>query len=227
MSTILITGAGRGLGLEFARQYAQAGWRVIATCRLPGKAKSLAESGKGVEVHPLDVADFAAIDALAKSLKGTAVDLLLCNAGVYGPDDDRFGGIDYDAWLGVLKINALAPVKMAEAFVEHVAASRKKTIVGITSRMGSIGDNTSGGMVVYRSSKAALNAGFRSLAIDVAPRGITAVVVHPGWVKTDMGGPRAPMAVADSIGRLRSLFDGLQVKDSGKFFNYDGSIVEW
>ena len=150
----------------------------------------------------MDVTDPASIHATATELNGQAIDLLLNNAGVIGPPGQIIGNIDYDAWAEVLAINTIGPMRVSEAFVEHVARSDRKLIVTLTSGMGSIADNTSGGSIVYRSSKAAVNMVMRSLAIDLAPRGITCVVMNPGWVRTDMGGPNATLEPSESIGAL-------------------------
>lgn len=231
MPTVLITGANRGLGLAFATQYATAGWRVHATCRDPDRAQALAalaENAEGaVAIHRLDVGDGAAISALADALRDTAVDLLLNNAGVYGGQRKTFGDIDYKSWIETLRINALAPLRMAEAFVDHVAASERRQMVFISSKMGSIADNASGDSYIYRSSKAALNAVVKSLAIDLAPRGITAVAFHPGWVKTDMGGPNALLEPEESIAAMRAVIDRLTPADTGRFLNYDGTPIPW
>ena len=227
MPSVLISGAGRGLGLEFARQYAAAGWSVIATLRDPAKGAALSSLGRAVEVHLLDVADRRQIARLAGELKGRAIDLLLCNAGIAGPRGAKFGATDYAAWEDMLRVNVMGPMAMAEAFVDHVAASTRKLIVMISSRMGSIGSNTSGGSFDYRSSKAALNAITKSLAIDLAGSGIAVIAVHPGWVKTDMGGSGATLSADDSVGRLRALIERQGLAESGRFYNYDGAELPW
>ena len=213
MPSVLITGANRGIGLEFARQYADDGWQVHACCRAPESAdalKAVAEAASGrVSVHALDVADCDRIDALAAARSGTAIDVLVNNAGLFGPKlsaegDDRqqFGKIAYDIWTDVLRVNTFAPTKMAEAFVDHVERSALKTIASITSGLGSIAE-TEGGYYIYRTSKAALNMAMASLARDLQPRGIAVGVFCPGWVKTDMGGPGASVEPKDSIAGLR------------------------
>ncbi|MFQ5775502.1 MAG: SDR family oxidoreductase [Kiloniellaceae bacterium] len=230
MPSVLITGASRGIGLAFARSFAGDGWRVHACCRNPDKARDLRAlceaSGGAATVHRLDVTDGLKVASLARELAEEAIDILLNNAGVYGPKTG-FGETDYDKWLPVFAVNTLAPMRMAERFVEHVARSRRRLIVNISSWMGSIAENTSGGAYVYRSSKAALNMVCKSLAIDLAPRGITAVVLHPGWVKTDMGGPNAAITPAESVEGMRLVIDRLTAKDSGKFLSFDGSEIPW
>ena len=231
MPSVLVTGANRGLGLEFVRQYAVEGWQVLAACRAPDNAKELqpvaAESGGRVRVLQMDVTDTASVRAAAAELKGEAIDLLLNNAGVGGPRNQQIGSLDYAAWARVLDANSLGPMRVVEAFLENVARSKLKRIVTVTSGMGSLADNTSGGSYAYRSSKAAVNMVMRSLAIDLAPRGITCVVVNPGWVRTDMGGPSGTLSPAESIKSLRSVIAALRPEDSGKFLNYNGKPYPW
>jgi NAD(P)-dependent dehydrogenase (short-subunit alcohol dehydrogenase family) len=225
MPTVLITGAGRGLGLEFARQYAADGWKVIGIVREPAAGAALATLGKTVEVHLADMADRKTIARLAKDLKGTPIDVLICNAGIY-PRGAIFGRTDYEAWEEAMRINVFAPQAVAEALAENVARSDFKRIVMMSSRMGSIAHND-GEDHIYRSSKAALNQVAKGMAADLADRGITVVAVSPGWVKTDMGGSGAPLTPEPSIKGLRKVIAGLSPKQSGKFFSYDGSEIEW
>jgi NAD(P)-dependent dehydrogenase (short-subunit alcohol dehydrogenase family) len=233
MSTraVLVTGANRGLGREFARQYAAEDWQVYAACRSPGSATELqglaGESGGRIQVLELDVTDTASVRAAAAAMKGVAIDLLLNNAGVGSPRDQRLGSLDYAAWAKVLDANTLGPMRVVEAFVENVAKSTLKQVVTITSGMGSIADNTSGGAYAYRSSKAAVNMVMKSLARDLAPRGITCIVMNPGWVRTDMGGPGGKISPAESIKAMRSVIAALQPEDSGKFLNYTGEPYPW
>jgi NAD(P)-dependent dehydrogenase (short-subunit alcohol dehydrogenase family) len=231
MPSALITGANRGIGLEFAKQYLADGWRVYATCRDPNSASELRQladnSGDKLRILALNVTDPASVKAAAAELDGQAIDLLLNNAGVGGVRGQTIGNIDYEAWAKVLDANTMGPMRVSEAFVDHVARSKRKLIVTLTSGMGSIADNTSGGSVPYRSSKAAVNMVMRSLAIDLAPRGITCVVVNPGWVRTDMGGPHATQTTTESVTMLRRLIETLGPAQSGKFFNYNGREYAW
>lgn len=231
MPSTLITGANRGLGLEFARQYLADGWQVYGACRDPDTASQLRRlvdpSDQNLRIMALDVTDPANIKAAAIALDGQAIDLLLNNAGVMGPRGQTIGNIDYDAWAKVLDANTMGPMRVSEAFIDNVARSDRRLIVTLTSGMGSLADNTSGGSIAYRSSKAAVNMVMRSLAIDLAPRGITCVVVNPGWVQTDMGGPHAKITPAESVTKLRRLIDSLRPAQSGKFFNYDGREYPW
>jgi NAD(P)-dependent dehydrogenase (short-subunit alcohol dehydrogenase family) len=236
MPVVLITGSNRGLGLEFARQYCAAGWQVIATCREPSAAAELQElraAHPRLELHALDVGDFTTIDRLAATLAGRPIDVLLNNAGVFGPkpgaENDRrqeFGSMDYGIWAEVLRVNLMAPMKMAEAFVEHVAASAQKKIVAVSSTEGS-SPNAKGGIYAYRTSKAALNMLMQNLAPDLAPRGIVTAAFCPGWIRTRMGGPRAPLEAPPSIAGLRSVIDGLTPERSGKFWLWNGQALPW
>lgn len=231
MPVTLITGANRGIGLEFSRQYAANGWQVFATCRQPDAAaelKALARTSEGaVRVLELDAVDIASARRAASQLDGVAIDLLINNAGVMGARNQTFGNVDYDSWAEVLNVNTLGPLRVAESFVEQVARSERRLIVTISSAMGSIQDNTSGGSIAYRSSKAAVNMAMRSAAIDLASRKISCVVVHPGWVQTDMGGPNALVSAQDSVSRLRVLIDSFGIEHSGRFYNYDGNEFPW
>lgn len=231
MSTVLVTGANRGLGLEFARQYAADGWKVYAACRDPDAARELgqlaAESGGAIRVLALEVTDAASVRAAAGSLAGDPIDLLINNAGVGSPKKQRFGSLDYAAWAQVLDVNTLGPMRVVEAFLDNIAKGSDRKIVTLTSAMGSIADNASGGSYAYRSSKAAVNIVMKSLSIDLAPRGITCVVVHPGWVRTAMGGPDGKLTPTQSVAALRKLIAGLKPEDTGRFFNYDGKTYPW
>jgi NAD(P)-dependent dehydrogenase (short-subunit alcohol dehydrogenase family) len=232
MKTTLITGANRGIGLEFTRQFAAEGWRVLACSRLPEKSDELnrlaAQYPELITVYALDVADHVQIERLARDLPQVSIDLLINNAGIY-PDSDKkgFGQTDYAEWLKAFRINTMAPLKMAETFATQVSRSKQKIIVTITSKMGSIADNSGGGNYLYRSSKVAVNMVVKSLAIDLKPLGIIAVVFHPGWVKTDMGGPNAMITAAQSVSGIRQVVGSLTTADSGKFFAYDGKVIPW
>lgn len=226
MPTALVTGANRGLGLEFVTQYAADGWRVHACCRTPGKADALKAVGGDVAVHALDVAAHDSIHALADTLADEAVDVLVSNAGIYG-GRQSLGSIDYEGWDRVLRINTLAPIELTEAFLPHLERGDGKRVALVTSQMGSIADNGSGGNYAYRSSKAALNAAGRSLALDLAPRGIVVLLLHPGWVRTDMGGPNARIDPPTSIAGMRQVIDDAAPGDAGRFYRYDGSEIPW
>lgn len=225
---ILITGTNRGIGLEFVKQYAADGWNVIACCRDPQSATALqnvASEHHNVQIIALDVADFTQIDAAALQLKGQKIDVLLNNAGVY--PESSLGDVDFDAWTTAFKINTMAPLKMAEAFLPHVAASQLKKMATLSSKMGSLDDNTSGGSYIYRTSKAAVNMVMKSLAIDLKGYNIAVVTLHPGWVKTDMGGPNGLIDTQTSVTGLRKVIAELSLSSSGKFIAYNGNEIAW
>jgi NAD(P)-dependent dehydrogenase (short-subunit alcohol dehydrogenase family) len=222
MPTILITGAGRGLGLELARQYAADGWRVIGTVR-----KAVPELKEtGAELLLADVTDVAEVQALSRKLKGEPIDLLFCNAGIIGKRGMALGSFDYPEWEKVLRVNLLGAAAVIEALVDHVAASERKTVAVMSSRLGSIAE-TSGMTLPYATSKAALNLLAKGLAETLRPRGVTVVALSPGWVKTDMGGQGASLAPETSVRGLRKVLAGLKREDSGKFFSHDGSQIPW
>lgn len=231
MKTVLITGANRGIGLEFARQYAEDGWRVLACTRNPDSValKQLALQFQGhVQVHALDVADHAQIEKLSHDLSAERIDVLINNAGVYPASrGDSFHQIDYAAWAYAFEVNTMAPLKMADAFYHQIARSDTKKIVTITSKMASISDNTSGGSYVYRSSKSAVNSVIKSLSIDLESKGVIVALLHPGWVRTEMGGPNALISAEKSVTGMRQVIADLIHTDSGKFFAYDGQIISW
>lgn len=232
MKTTLITGANRGIGLEFSRQFAADGWCVLACSRHPEKSDSLnklaAKYPEQITVHALDVADHAQIKRLALALANKSIDLLLNNAGVY-PDSKgcSFGDTDYEAWAYAFLVNTMAPLKMAESFAPQITRSSQKIIVTITSTMGSVADNSRGGSYIYRSSKSAVNMVVKSLAIDLRSIGIIAVLLHPGWVRTDMGGPSGLISTEQSVSGMRNVISQFGPSDSGKFIAYDGQIIPW
>ncbi len=226
MPTVLVTGANRGLGLEFARQYAAAGWQVIATCREPGRAAAL-KSLPGVSVESLDITDGASIAALARRLGNAAIDLLLLNAGVHLQKDCSLEELDPLKWLEEMRVNAIAPVMLARRLANHVARSEQKRVVAISSGSGSIANAKRGGNYAYRSVKAALNMAMKALAADLGPRGITVVPVAPGHTRTDMGGGDAPHSAEDSVAKVRATIAALRFADSGSFFNRDGTRLPW
>jgi NAD(P)-dependent dehydrogenase (short-subunit alcohol dehydrogenase family) len=226
MPTVLITGANRGIGLELAKQYAGDGWSVIATVRDPQNADGLKALKGEIRTEALEVTDEKQIASLAKRLKGTAIDVLLNNAGML-TGYESFGDTDTESWLKTLHVNSIAPLKLTEALVEHVAASKLKKIASITSGMGSLGGHASTGAYAYRSSKAALNIVMVTAANELRSRGISVAVISPGWVKTDMGGAGAPLDVKQSAAGIRKVIDKLNVGISGQFFNYSGENLPW
>ena len=245
MPTVLITGANRGLGLEFVEQYACDDWGVIACCRAPGKAdalQALAQTHAHIRIEALDVVNDKSIKTLADRLKDTPIDILINNAGIFSgvgidgshfPSDtsdtsQNFGSIDSLAWEKVLRVNTIAPLMMIESFLPHLQKGNSKKIINITSRMGSLTElEKKSGSLAYRSSKTALNSAMRTIASDLSNLGLIIINIHPGWVKTDMGGAHANMTPQQSITHLRQTIAALKPENSGQFMNYDGSIIPW
>ena len=231
MPTLLITGANRGIGLELCKQYLNEDWQVHACCRdvkKAGKLKKLAtKHKKSLIIHELDVTQASQMDALKTALTGKPIDILINNAGVHALGASQFGHTDEKAWDEAVAVNLIAPMKMMEHFTENVALSEKKIIASMSSKMGSMDDNGSGGAYAYRATKAALNAVMVSAAHDLRHLDITALILHPGWVRTDMGGPHGEISVEESAEKLRKILDQCDITDSGKFFDIDGSIIPW
>lgn len=226
--TVLITGANRGIGLQFVRNFLALDWNVIACCRNVQKAQALndlSDEHANLEVHTLDVTDYQRMAELAEEIKHRHIDVLLSNAGVYGPRNS-FGQIEAAAWRDVLEANTIAPLMLVQHFVEHVAASDNKVVALVSSKMGSIADNNSGGSYIYRSSKTALNQVAKSLSLDLAHRDISVITLHPGWVKTDMGGPNALTSIEDSVAGMMNTLQSA-VTRSGEFIDLDGSVIPW
>jgi NAD(P)-dependent dehydrogenase (short-subunit alcohol dehydrogenase family) len=232
MPTILITGANRGIGLELARQYAADGWNVLACCRSPENAHELnklaATSGGKISVHLLDVGNAAQRTSLAAQIKGQPIDILFNCAGVSGNwNTQGFGHCQAEEWLEVLHVNVITPMLMMQDFAANVALSGRKIIANMSSKMGSIADNTSGGSYLYRSSKTALNMVNKSAAHDLARKGIAVVALHPGWVRTDMGGPNGELSVEESVAALKRNLANVTLADSGRLIDIDGSTIPW
>ena len=224
MTTIMITGASRGLGLEFARQFYSEECRVIATCRNPKKANELNAIGD-IDVHSLDVTDDKSVANLADKLRGENIDILINNAGVIG-QRDGFGRLDYDIWAETMDTNVFGPMRVAEAFRDNVMNSKKKQMIFITSRMGSITEAVPNAYV-YRSSKAALNMAVKCLSVELEQQGLIAVLFHPGHVQTDMGGQAAPVTPQKSIEGMKNQIVALTHDDNGRFLSYDGHQIPW
>ena len=228
---ILITGASRGIGLAMVRYGMEKGWDVLACCRHPQQAEkllSMAQLSNGrVSVYVADMSELATIQALAYELRNESIDMLINNAGVYGSERNSFGQVDTQDWLETLKVNTIAPLKMSEAFIEQLSMGHNKVIACLSSKMGSMDDNTSGGSYIYRSSKAALNAVVKSMSIDLAEREIKCVVLHPGWVKTEMGGPNAEITTKESVSKIFNTLLSLKMEDSGRFIDIDGTDIAW
>lgn len=221
MPTVLITGANRGLGLEFARQYSDDGWTVVATARDPAGADDLNQLN--VHIEPLEMRDLDAVTGFGERI-GDQLDLLIASAGTMRPQEAETAE-DGRAWADMFLVNSIAPYLLAKSVLRHVVDTRGK-LIAITSKMGSISDS-SGGYVPYRSSKAALNMAWHALAIEARPLRVIAAVLNPGWVKTRMGGPSAPTQPEDSIANMRRTIERLGPDQSGGFFNHDGSVIAW
>ena len=230
MSSILITGTNRGIGLELTRCFARDGWRVFACCRNPEQAAELRQSAaqhRNISIHRLEVTDRAQIAALADTLKDEAIDILFNNAGTYGPDRQCFGDIDVDGWLKTFHVNCIAPLLISEALIETVARSQRRIIAAMGSVLGSIAANSSGKDYAYRTSKAAVHMVIKGLSIDLAERGITTVALHPGWVRTSMGGAKATLSAETSARALKKVLLGLGPEESGCLIDSLGVKREW
>jgi NAD(P)-dependent dehydrogenase (short-subunit alcohol dehydrogenase family) len=228
MATILITGTSRGIGLEFTKQYAEDGWQVIACCRAPERAlalQSLAKTHKNIQLMDLDVANFEQIDLVAAQLKNTPIDVLINNAGVY--PESSLSDADFKDWTTAFKINSMAPFKMTQAFLPHLVQGNQKKVATLSSKMGSIDDNTSGSEYIYRSSKVAANMVMKSLSLDLAQYKIAVGILHPGWVVTDMGGPNGLIDAKTSVTGLRQVIENLNPENSGRFIAYNGQEIAW
>lgn len=230
MATILITGTNRGIGLELTKQCLERGDRVIATCRNIAEAedlKRLQGVHKALDVRQLDVASTESMQEFVRNLADTPIDIFINNAGVYGPPSVKFGEVDAGVWASVLQVNSIAPLILSQLLMPNLRLGKNKKMLYLTSKMGSIADNSGGGSYIYRSSKTALNSVIKSLAIDLAGEGFSAAVLHPGWVLTDMGGPNALIDTTTSVTGMLKVIDDLNSDNSGSFVNYDGSIIPW
>jgi NAD(P)-dependent dehydrogenase (short-subunit alcohol dehydrogenase family) len=229
MSTVLVTGANRGIGLEFVRQYARDGAKVIACAREPDKAKELKELGNNhqqMQIRPLDTSDFEACAALGKQLSGEPIDILINNAGYYGPKKQSADEMDFEGWAYTFAVNTMGPLALSQALHENLKRSREKKLITITSGMASTA-TTEGGYLAYRASKAAVNNVMRNLSVDWRRDGVIVAVLSPGWVRTDMGGAGAPLSPKQSVTGMRNVIAGLKQSDSGKFLSWDGGERPW
>jgi NAD(P)-dependent dehydrogenase (short-subunit alcohol dehydrogenase family) len=230
MATVLITGTNRGLGLEFVKHFLGRSDTVIATCRDSSSAtelQALAANNENLSLKNLDVSDEQSMATFATELKDTPIDVFINNAGVYGPRDANFGNVGSSEWEQVIRVNAIAPMLLTQLIIGSLRQGTEKKLVYVTSKMGSIDDNKGGGSYIYRSSKTALNSVVKSLSVDLACEGFSVAVVHPGWVRTDMGGPNGLIDVQTSVSGMLAVIDGLSPDNAGDFFNYDGSLIPW
>ena len=227
-TTVLITGANRGLGLKLTEEYAKLGWHVIATCRNPDKARelnNLTGHYASINIYRLEVKDSEQIKKLATQLHNQAIDILINNAGIY--HSCTLGNLDKQAWLESFAVNAIAPYEITNAFLPHLNQGQQKKVVSITSKMGSIDDNSSGGSYIYRSSKTALNSVMRSLQHDLAHQNIATLTLHPGWVRTDMGGLGAWINVDESVSGMMRQIEKLNLSNSGEYLDYARKKINW
>jgi NAD(P)-dependent dehydrogenase (short-subunit alcohol dehydrogenase family) len=220
MKTVLVTGANRGIGLAFVQHYQQRGDRVIAICRQ--SSTELQQSGAQI-IEGIDVSDADAVASLGKRLEGVSIDILINNAGILR--DERLGNIDYRTVLEQFEVNAIGPLRVTEALLDNLAKGAKVAL--ITSRMGSVADNSSGGRYGYRMSKVALNMAGMSLAKDLAPRGIAVALLHPGYVQTAMVGFGGDISADASAQRLMERIDQLTLESSGSFWHSNGEVLPW
>lgn len=230
MRHVIITGANRGIGLAFVKHYLLSGWQVSACCRDLSKAlelKQLLSGDNSLNVIELDVTDPSSITRLAQAVDAQPIDLLINNAGYYGPKGVSFGHTAVEEWRRVLEVNTIAPLLLTEALYPNLKRAIRPLVAFISSKVGSMEDNTSGGGYYYRSSKAALNSVVKSLSIDLRQDGIKCVALHPGWVQTEMGGPNALIDTDTSVEGMCQVIDTLTPNQSGNFYDYQGAVIPW
>lgn len=220
----VITGANRGLGLKFARQLSARGDQVTATARKCEQAVLL--KALSVRLETLDVADGDSIAAFAGRMKGVPIDVLINNAGIGNAGED-LAQLDFDELARYFRVNSIGPLRVTQALFDNLLSGKHRRVVHITSEMGSIAENTSGGYYGYRAGKTALNSFNRTLALELAPQRFTCVVIHPGWVKTDMGGNEAPLAVEESVAGMLRVIDRLTPDQNGRFLDFQGQEIAW
>ena len=231
--TVLVTGANRGLGLEFVRQYAADRWRVLAFCRAASDALHRIATEHDVRIETVDVSDFAQIDRAAATLRDEAVDVMINNAGQFGPkleaDNDprqTFGQMDYDIWSNLFRVNTLAPYKMVEAFHPQLTAGDQRKVVTLSSAVSSI-SGAEPTATAYRCSKTAVNMAMATLAKRLADDEISVLTLCPGWVRTEMGGDAAPIEPVDSVLGMRARISELSLDSTGQFLRYNGDVIPW
>lgn len=230
MQTIVITGANRGIGLALVQAFLQAGDHVIAACRAPDEATVLAalrKAGQSLEILPLEATDASSIGRFAAELRGRRLDVLINNAGVMGGPHQELHDMDYDAWLQTFEINTLAPFHLSVRLLDGLQRAPRPRIVTLSSQMGAFGRELGSGRYAYRSSKTAVSKVMQVLANELRPRGVIVCPVHPGWVKTDMGGASAEISAEESAAGLHRLIDGLTLEQSGRFWTWDGREHVW
>lgn len=229
MPAVLITGANRGIGLEFTRQYLQQGWRVFACCRNPAAATELAKiaGDEALEVVQMDVTELESIDRVAAELKDIALDMLINNAGIFTDQGAPFGAFNYDNWLTNFKVNTIGPTRLVEALYPNLLKGRQRKVVCLSSQMASISAAGRDGAYSYRASKAALNGAMATLARELVDPMIHFYLFHPGWVATDMGGSEAPIKPVESVSQMRQQIENKTPEGGALFLNYNGSELHW
>ena len=231
MKNVLITGANRGLGFGFVKSFLEKNVKVFCTTRNISKSNELMKYQKKypkrLHICELDLIDENSSNVLSNFLGDKPIDIFINNAGVIGSSSQYFKEVSSNPWIEVLKINLIAPLIITQSIIKNIELSIDKKIYFISSKVGSIDDNRGGGMYIYRSSKTALNQVVKSLSIDLKPLGISVISLHPGWVRTDMGGPNALISVDESINGMMSVISNTNIKNSGQFLNYDGSEISW
>ncbi len=230
MATVLITGANRGIGLELARAYAEAGDRVFAFCRAPDRADKLTalakSSGGKLTVHSMDVADGASIAAAAAAVGGAPIDILINNAGVSGGTAQTLDKMDFDVWVDALKIMTIGPFRVVQAFLANLKAAPAAKVMTVTSQLGA-STWPYGGSYAYSSAKGGVNRVMQAMAADLKGQNIAVSLIHPGWVKTDMGGAGADITPEESAAGIRAVIAGLTMENTGKFYKWNGEIHPW
>ena len=231
MKNVLITGANRGLGLGLVKKYLENNEKVFCTTRNISKSKELKllkeKHTNNLEICELDLLDKDSPNILSNFLVNKPIDLFINNAGVIGQSAQHFKSISLNPWIEVLKVNLIAPLLITQSIIKNIEKSSEKRIYILSSKVGSIEDNKSGGMYVYRSSKSALNQIVKSLSIDLKPLGISVISLHPGWVRTEMGGPNALISVEESVNGMFGVISNTNIRNSGQFINYDGTQIPW
>ena len=229
-TTILVTGANRGLGFGLVKALAERGDRVIAACREPERASALQAlpfaSRKDILIYRMDITDGASVAAARALVGDRPVHGLIANAGVIGPQRQSTLDMDFDGFLDTLAANTLGPLRLVQTFLPNLRAAERPKILAVTSRTGSF-ESPGTDRVAYRVSKAALNRVMQMLARDLEPEGIAVGLVHPGWVRTDMGGPMAELSVDESVSAILRVFDALSVETTGRFVDHDGTEIAW
>ena len=228
---ILVTGANRGLGLGLVKKFLRNNEKVICTTRNISKSKELIlckeKYNDNLEICELDLLDKDSPNILSNFLGDETIDLFINNAGVIGHSAQHFKSVSLNHWLDVLKVNLIAPLLITQSIIKNIEKSSERKIYFISSKVGSIEDNKSGGMYIYRSSKTALNQVVKSLSIDLKPLGISVISLHPGWVRTEMGGPNALISVEESVNGMVDVISNTSIINSGQFINYDGTRLPW